>query len=157
MTFLLNIFLMLTWVALTGRYTLPHLFIGFLIGYLVLWMLSRVAGPTSYFKRAPKLIALSLYFLWELAKSTMRVAYDIVTPRHRMRPAILAVPLDLKSDLGITLLASLITLTPGTLSLDVSADRRVLYVHDMYIDTPEKAIRKIKMGFEQRIKEVLEP
>ncbi len=157
MIFLLNIFLMLAWVVLTGRYTLAQLCIGFLLGYLVLWMLSPINTSTHYFRRTVKIIALMLYFMMELAKSNLRVAYDIITPRHRMRPAILAVPLDLESDMGITLLATLITLTPGTLSLDVSTDRRTLYVHDMYIDTPEIAIRKIKHGFERRIREVLEP
>lgn len=60
------------------------------------------------------------YFLWQLLLSNLRVAYDVITPRLYMRPGILAVPLDAEIDLEITLLANLITLTPGTLSLDVS-------------------------------------
>jgi multicomponent Na+:H+ antiporter subunit E len=74
-----------------------------------------------------------------------------------MRPGIIAIPLDARTDLEITLLANLITLTPGTLSLDVSADRRVLYVHVMYIDNDDiEAVRRsIKDGFERRVLEVL--
>jgi multicomponent Na+:H+ antiporter subunit E len=74
-----------------------------------------------------------------------------------MRPGIIAIPLDARTDLEITLLANLITLTPGTLSLDVSADRRVLYIHVMYIDNDDiEAVRRnIKDGFERRVLEGL--
>jgi multicomponent Na+:H+ antiporter subunit E len=72
-----------------------------------------------------------------------------------MRPAIVAIPLDLRSPLAITLLAQMITLTPGTLSLDVSSDRRVLYVHSMYVDDIDAFRRSIKDGFERRLLQVL--
>jgi multicomponent Na+:H+ antiporter subunit E len=72
-----------------------------------------------------------------------------------MVPGIVAVPLDLETDLQITLLATCITLTPGTLSLHVSEDRRTLYVHAMYIDDPDQLVREIKQGFEQRIREII--
>jgi len=72
-----------------------------------------------------------------------------------MRPGIVAVPLDAETDAEITLLANLLTLTPGTLSLDVSADRRFLYVHMMYIEDADVARRQIKDGYERRVLEVL--
>jgi multicomponent Na+:H+ antiporter subunit E len=74
-----------------------------------------------------------------------------------MRPGVIAIPLNARTDVEITLLANLITLTPGTLSLDVSADRSVLYIHVMYIDNDDidAVRRKIKEGFERRILEVL--
>jgi multicomponent Na+:H+ antiporter subunit E len=71
-----------------------------------------------------------------------------------MRPAIVAIPLDLRGDLEITLLANLITLTPGTLSLDVSSDKRVLYVHSMYVTDIAAFRSEIKNGFEKRVKEL---
>jgi multicomponent Na+:H+ antiporter subunit E len=72
-----------------------------------------------------------------------------------MRPGIVAIPLDLEGDAAITLLANLVTLTPGALSLDVSPDRTVLYVHTMYMDDAETFRREIKQGFERRVKELL--
>ena len=66
-----------------------------------------------------------------------------------------AIPLDAETDAEITLLANLITLTPGTLSLDVSDDRRVLYIHAMYVDDVEELRRSIKDGFEKRVMELL--
>ena len=74
-----------------------------------------------------------------------------------MLPGVIAVPLDAKTDAEITLLANLITLTPGSVSLDLSPDRSVLYVHVMYIDNGdvEEARRRIKDDLERRVLEVL--
>ena len=83
------------------------------------------------------------------------MAYDVITPHLYMRPGIVAVPLDAKTDQEITLLANLITLTPGTLSLDVSHDKRTLYVHAMFVDSPESVRDSIKNGFEKRLLELL--
>ena len=74
---------------------------------------------------------------------------------HRSRPGIIAVPIEARTDLEITTLANLVSLTPGTLSLDVSGDRRTLYVHAMFVDDPESIHRDIKNGMERRVLEAL--
>lgn len=98
---------------------------------------------------------LVVYFVWELVLSNLRVAYDIVSPRHRLTPGVVGVKLDARTDLEITLLANLITLTPGTMSLDVSPDRRVLYIHSMHVGDRDAFERSIKDGFERRVLKVL--
>jgi multicomponent Na+:H+ antiporter subunit E len=105
----------------------------------------------------PQAVWFALFYIRQLILSNLRVAYDILTPTHYMRPGVIAVPLDARTDAEITLLANLITLTPGTLSLDLSADRRVLYVHAMYIDNDDvdEARRQIKKGLERRVLELL--
>lgn len=98
---------------------------------------------------------LLLFFAWELVVANVRVARDVLIPGPGYkRPGIVAVPLDVTSPSEITLLACLITLTPGTLSLDVSADRSVLYIHEMFISDPDEVRRNIKEGFERRVLEV---
>ena len=97
-----------------------------------------------------------VFFLKELIMANLKVAFDVLTPRHHMRPGIVAIPLDPKTDLEITVLTTLITLTPGTLSLHVTDDRRILYIHAMYIDDPDQLVRGIKEGFERRVREVLQ-
>jgi multicomponent Na+:H+ antiporter subunit E len=72
-----------------------------------------------------------------------------------MRPGVIAIPLAAKTDLEITLLANLVSLTPGTLSLDVSDDKSVLYIHAMFVDDPDELRHEIKAGFERRVIEVL--
>ena len=80
---------------------------------------------------------------------------EVITPGFHMRPGIVMVPLDVKSDMGITLLANMISLTPGTLSIDVSNDKKVLFVHAMYIKDREQFIDSVKNGFERRILEIM--
>jgi multicomponent Na+:H+ antiporter subunit E len=150
-----NMLLALAWVATTGVFTFNNLGLGFIIGFLVLFFTRRIVGAPKYFLKVRQVIGLILFFLWELVLANIRVAYDVLTPVHFMRPGIIAIPLDARTDAEITILSNLITLTPGTLSLDISADRKVLYMHAMYIDDIESTRRKIKDGFEKRVLEVM--
>lgn len=153
--FLSNLLLSFVWVALTGSFTLGNFFFGFVLSFIIMLVISRNRRENAYFTRGPKLIAFIFFFLYELIKANMQVAYDVMTPRFYMKPGIIKIPLTAKSDLEITLLANLITLTPGTLSLDVSDDKSVLYVHAMYVKDKQKFIEGIKNGFEKRLLEIL--
>jgi multicomponent Na+:H+ antiporter subunit E len=152
---LANILLALAWVALSGSFAPANFLAGFMLGYVALWLLSRTVEHGNYFRKGPLIVTFILFFVWELFKANLRVLWEVVTPAFYMKPGIVAIPLDVTSDLEITLLANLITLTPGTLSLDISDDRRVLYVHTMYyMDNVESFRRSIKDGFERRVMEV---
>jgi multicomponent Na+:H+ antiporter subunit E len=154
--FLTNLLLALAWVALTGLYGAANFFVGLLLGYAALRMSLRGKSVDAYGGRLLAIAGFVLFFIKELLLANLRLAYDVLTPRHHMRPGIVAIPLDLQTDLEITVLTTLITLTPGTLSLHVSEDRRILYIHAMYIDDAEKLIRNVKDGFERRVREVLQ-
>jgi multicomponent Na+:H+ antiporter subunit E len=155
-TLALNLFLAVTWVALTGEYTPSNLAAGFVLGYLLLLLFRDTLLPEAgYFGKVWQTLYFTAFFLWELVLANLRVAWEILTPGNKMRPGIVAIPLDVQSNLGITILANLITLTPGTLSLDVSDDRRTLYVHGMYVDDPDAFRQRIKEGFEKRVRELL--
>jgi len=84
------------------------------------------------------------------------VIWDVITPTQLSRPAIIEMPLDVKSDVGILLVTNLISLTPGTLSLDISDDRKTLYVHAMFADNPEEIVRTLKDGMERWVIEAIE-
>lgn len=148
---LFNLTLMALWVASTGLFTYANSVLGFLVGFLVLWWLRPLLGSTAYFRKLPLGLWFSVLFLWEVFKSNLRVAWDVITPNRFRKPGIVAVPLDAKSDLEIAVLANLITLTPGSLCLDVSEDRRTLYVHAMFVDQPNQVRREIKQRFERWI------
>lgn len=152
--FLANLILTFIWVALTGSFEFANVLFGFFLSYFVLWIITRGSGRARYFRMVPKVISFLFFFLYELMKANLQVAWEIGTPKLHMTPGIVGVPLDVKSDAEITMLANLITLTPGTLSLDVSDDKSTLYVHSMYITNREDFIRGIKNGFEKRIKEL---
>jgi multicomponent Na+:H+ antiporter subunit E len=151
----LNLVLALLWAAVVGSVDTPHLVVGFLFGYGVLWVSRPLLGDTDYFAKGPRAVAFGAFFLWELVLSNVRVAWDVLTPRAYRRPGVIAVPLDATTDIEITLLANLVTLTPGTLSLDVSEDRSTLFVHAMFVDDPDALRREIKHGFERRVLELL--
>ena len=105
--------------------------------------------------RLIRLTRFALFFFWEFMLANLRVAHDVMTPRLYARPAIIALSLDAKTDFEITTLASLISLTPGSLSVDVSPDRSTLYVHAMFADDPEALRRQLKEMFERPLLEVL--
>ena len=105
--------------------------------------------------RVVTIIRLIIFFIKALFMSNLRVLWDVVTPSHISRPGIIRLPLNARTDLEIMLVANLISLTPGTLSIDISEDRRFLYVHVMFLDDVETACRELKEGLEQRVLEVL--
>jgi multicomponent Na+:H+ antiporter subunit E len=153
---LLNILLALAWVALTGQFTSVNFFIGFALGALMVRLAPRTVGTPKYFSKIRQVIRFAVYYLWELTKANLQVAYEVLTPRFNMRPGVVAVPLEAQTDEEITLLVNLITLTPGTLVLDISADHRVMYIHEMYLHEDIDQFRRgIKARFEQRVLEVL--
>lgn len=154
-SFLTNILLTFVWVALTGEFIYQNFILGFALSFFVLWISTGYGKSSRYFPRLISAIVLFFYFIWELIKANLLITYDIITPKFHMKPAIVAVPLTAESDLEITLFANLITLTPGTLSIDVSDDKKIIYVHTMYLETKEKFIDQIKSGLERRLLEVL--
>lgn len=152
--FALNLLLAVTWALATGSLSELNLAVGFVIGIVVLHFVGGAVGDARYAKRLLRIVNLVLYFLYALTLSSVRVALDVLRPTLRMKPAVIAVPLDVTSDAEITLLANLISLTPGTLSIDVARDKSVLYVHAMYGGDPEALASEIKRTFERRILEV---
>ncbi len=153
--FLLNIFLSLGFSAVLGQFNLSGFLAGFIVGYMALWLTKPLYGPTRYFERLPKVIGLIIFFAKELLISNLRVLWDVITPKHISHPGIIGIPLDARTDAEIMLVANLISLTPGTLSLDLSENRRVLYIHVMFLDDIEKTRQQIKQGLERRVLEVM--
>jgi len=153
--FILNLLLSLAWLGLTGQFTPVNFMIGFVLAYVLLWLTLGSGGRESYFKKVLHVIRFIFFFLWEVVTANYRVVREILTPSHSMRPGIVAVPLNARTDLEIVAFANLITLTPGTLSLDISQDRSTLYVHAMFIGDVDDFRNHLKEGLEQRLLEVL--
>lgn len=154
---LFNVLITIVWCWLQGSFSAGNVVGGFALGFVSLGLLSRteIIRGRDYFKQVPQVLGLFFYFLWALVVANLRLAYDLLTPGIDTQPAIVAMPLDAQTDAEITLVASLISLTPGTLSMDVSPDRKVLYIHAMYANNPDELIASLKNGFEKRVLEVL--
>lgn len=152
--FLLNIALALIWGAFTGVFDPGNLLLGFVLAYGALLLARPALPPSAYFNKVQQACGFVVFFAKEVILANLRVAADVVTPTHYMRPRVLAVPLNAESDMEITVLANLISLTPGTLSLDISSDRRVLFVHAMYAADADRVRREIKAGMERCLLEI---
>ena len=152
------VILALIWAAMTGSYSGLNLLFGAIIGGIVVLLLRNVLVGHNSIRRWRRILSLMGLFLYELVLSAVRVAVIVLHPRVReiVRPAIIEVPLTVRSDWEITLLANMITLTPGTLSIDVSADRSILYVHALTVEDRDAVISGIVNGFERKIREVFE-
>lgn len=105
-------------------------------------------------QRLAAVLVLLAAFVAELVKSAARVAIAVFSPADRLRPAVVAVPISLKTDLGIATLASMVTLTPGTTALHVSERRDTLYVHVLDSPSPDDTVAAIKNGFERLIRRI---
>jgi len=151
------ILLALAWAALQGEITLGNLVTGFLLGYVILALLARGRVlPSRLTARTKHAAGLAVFFARELVVANVRVAIDVLRPHSAIRPAVIGVPLDVTSDHEILLLSMLINITPGSVTIDLSEDRRTLYVHVMHMTSAEASRHEIKVGFERRVKLLFE-
>ncbi|MFN7035438.1 MAG: Na+/H+ antiporter subunit E [Bellilinea sp.] len=153
--FLLNVLLALAWSALSAQFDPPNLIFGFLLGYLVLWLTVR-GEKRSYLNRVPRVLSFMAFFLKELVKANLNLAVTVLRRDMNLKPGVVAVPIDLPNDAAITLLANLVTLTPGTLALDVSSDRMMVYIHTLNASNPQEFRRYMQEGFVRRVKELFQ-
>ncbi|HUS20469.1 MAG TPA: Na+/H+ antiporter subunit E, partial [Aeromicrobium sp.] len=129
---------------------------GYAVGYAILALLvSGGVMPSTVIARTRHAFGLAAFFAWELLVANFRVAADVIRG-HQMEPAVVAIPLDVTSDGAILLLSMLINITPGSVTIDLSDDRRTLYVHVMHMTSADETRREIKTGFERRVKLLFE-
>lgn len=146
---LLNLLVAFVWYALQPAHSPGSLVLGFAVGFVLLAIIFRPYGRRSW-----AALDFIIFLLAAIVRSSLQVAAIIVRPHLRLDQGIVAIPLTVSSDFEIAALASAITLTPGTLSLDVGTDatgQRVLYVHNLVVGDADAMRREIKEEFEQRI------
>lgn len=148
--------LALVWAAVTGSFSMPNVLLGAAIAAVAVLFIRRNVDQPIMFRRLGRILSLAALFVYELALSAWRVAILVLSPNmhRRLSPSIIAYPLTVTTDGQITVLANLITLTPGTLSVDVSEDRATLYIHVLELTDRDELIASIKQGFEAKVIEV---
>ena len=152
-----NLLIAIAWMALTGAWSAGGFGLGLLIGAVLLTLLPSAGGGLRYGIRLLRVFRLVLVFGREFSLSVFRVFVLVLRPRMSFAPRFFEFPLSVTSDLEIALLANLITLTPGTLTVDVTDDRSTLLVHAIDCTDPDAARREIADGFERLIKEAFAP
>lgn len=151
---LLNVVLAFLWMFIKVSYDPISFIKGYIFGLLIIFVLRRSFGSRFYLFRLWSFIKLIFIFIKELILSNIAIVKVVLKPKLDMRPAIFAMDTELTRDWQITLLSSLITLTPGTLVIDVSEDNKTLFIHAMNIGEVEDEINSIKNSFEKAILEV---
>jgi multicomponent Na+:H+ antiporter subunit E len=138
-----NLFLAVVWCLLTASFSSWNFVAGMLVGSAVVNTYSSVTGQRSYYKRVWGLFAFACYFIRILIKANFQIAWEILTPAHNQSPRILRYPVDGLSDVEKTTLSNAISLTPGTLTVDISPDGKWIYLHCMYAKDPAATLAEI--------------
>jgi multicomponent K+:H+ antiporter subunit E len=153
---LASLTLLLMWLVLNATIAFSHVLLGAFLGWLIPW-LTRALWM-RHIRLSHGLVALRLFFvvLYDIVRANINVALLIIGPVSKLRPAFFQLPLDVREPYAISTLASIITLTPGTVSCVISEDRRNLLVHALDMDDEAAAIAEIKSRYEAPLKEIFE-
>ncbi|MFC4698913.1 Na+/H+ antiporter subunit E [Glaciecola siphonariae] len=150
-----SLLLLIVWLMLNTTMSLGHIILGSVLAIVIPIICAPLRKPHAKFKKPLKLITYTLIVLKDIVVANIEVAVLVVGPMKRIKPGFVAVPLDLTDVLPITILASTVTMTPGTVSTEVSSDYKWLYVHVLNMpDDEQEVIDLIKQRYESRVKEI---
>lgn len=153
---LLSAILLLIWLLLVNELSVGHLLLGALLGWAVPLYTARFWPDQVRIRRPLLLLRFIGVVLFDIIVANVFVARLILGPRERLRPAFVVMPLALRSEVAISLLANTISLTPGTVSTYLSADRRCLVIHTLHTTAPDEVVATIRQRYETPLKEILE-
>ena len=156
---LLSALLVVCWLWLNNTLAMGHVVLGAALGVGIPWVTRRFWPEPLRVGRPLRALQYVALVAWDIVIANLQVAALIVGPLSRLRPAFVRVPLDLRTDFAVTVLASTVTLTPGTVSVEIEDDgngRRLLVVHALRCLDPDDMVRTIKQRYERRVREILE-
>jgi len=152
---LVTVVLVLVWILLQNQITAGMVVFGIILGIIIprltaVWWPEK---PRSF--RITRMVPYTLMVLWDIIYANFQVAWIIITvPNSKLRPAWIVIPLELTQPEAITILAGTITLTPGTVSADLSNEGHSLLVHVLHTDNPDAVRDEIKTRYEARLLEI---
>jgi multicomponent K+:H+ antiporter subunit E len=156
---LLSLLLLACWLWLNNTLAPGHVLLGAALGVGIPFVTRRFWSEPLQVRHPLRVLEYVAVVGWDVIVANLQVAVIIVGPLSRLRPAIVRVPLDLRTDFAAVALASTVTLTPGTVSVEIEDDgagRRVLLVHALRCLDPDALVRTIKQRYERRLQEILE-
>ena len=153
----LTLLLAVVWIILQNEISAGMAVFGLILGILIPWATSVWWPDTPKAFRMGKMVSYSMMVLWDILVANIQVAWIVLTvPNAKLKPAWIVIPLDLKQPEAITVLAGTITLTPGTVSADLSNEGHSLLVHVLHTDDPDAERDTIKARYEARLKEIFQ-
>jgi multicomponent K+:H+ antiporter subunit E len=151
---ILTVVLLIVWLFLNNTIATGHIVLGLVLAILIPWLTSAYWPERNCIKKPFTLLKFLLLVLWDILVANLKVAVLILGKRANLKPGFITIELDVKTPLGISVLANVISLTPGTVSCDLSMDRQSLLVHALHIEDAQQIIDEIKQRYEKSIIEV---
>lgn len=151
---LLSLLLLTIWLLLNDSLAPGQILLGAMLGLLIPLFTKRFWAEAQLLRRPLLALRLTMLVLYDIVVANFVVSRTVLGPSEAIKPAFARVPLDVTGDFAITVLAAVISLTPGTISAELDADRRHLLVHALSEDDPELLVQLIKTRYETPIKEI---
>ncbi|MCB5225251.1 Na+/H+ antiporter subunit E [Alishewanella sp. 16-MA] len=162
-----SVLLFLVWLLLNQSVAPVHLFFGFVLALLIPWISAKFRDPQPLIERPILALRYILMVLMDIVTANAQVAILILGPTKRLKPAFVRVPLDLQHELPITILASTVSMTPGTVSADIyptkemlaegeEVKQRWLLIHVLNLEDEAELIASIKSRYEAPLKEIFQ-
>ena len=151
----LTLLLTIVWVLLQNEVSAGMVVFGLILGIIIPWSTSIWWPDTPQGFRLGKMATYSFLVMWDILVANVQVAWIVLTvPNAKLKPAWIFIPLELRQPEAITVLAGTITLTPGTVSADLSDQGHSLLVHVLHTDDPDAVRDEIKTRYERRLQEI---
>lgn len=153
---LLSLVLFIAWPVMNLSFSIGHLVLGAVLAVVIPWFTEPLRDERARLRRVGTMTRLGAVVLWDIVVSNIDVARRILGPESQIRPGYFWLPLSITDPHGIVALAGIITMTPGTLSADLTEDRRHLLVHGFHLDDEAAVIATIKSRYEAPLLEIFE-
>jgi multicomponent K+:H+ antiporter subunit E len=151
----LTVLLAIVWTLLQNEVSAGMVVFGIILGILIPWGTSVWWPDTPKQLRIGKMLSYSIMVMWDILVANIQVAWIVLSvPNSKLKPAWIVIPLELRQPEAITVLAGTITLTPGTVSADLSDEGHSLLVHVLHTDDPDAERDEIKNRYERRLQEI---
>lgn len=151
---LLSLVLFVCWLIMNSTVAPAHVVLAALLAVGIPLLTRKLWDETIPLARPGAALRLVLLVTWDIVVANVNVARQVLGPLDRLRPGFVAVPLDVRHPYAISLLASIITITPGTVSADVDDARSRILVHALHIDDADALVAQIKMRYERPLQEI---
>lgn len=151
---LVSLVLFVVWLVLNDSLEPAHLLLACVLAWLLPWCTQTFWTYPVRIRRWLPLVRYALVVLWDITMSNISATRLILGSPRKLQPAFFELPLDLVNPIAITVLANTITLTPGTVSADIAADKSCILIHGLHVPDIEQAIALIKTRYEAPLQEI---
>lgn len=148
--------LLAVWLLLVGSVSFGHLLLGAFLSIVIPLLVQPLLIERPYRWHPLKLLRFLLMVMGDILVANFQVARLTLGPIERLQPVFVEVPIELDNELAISVLVSVVSLTPGSLSADLSTDRRTLLVHGLHVEDKVAMVAEIKDRYEAPLKEIFE-